>query len=120
MDDLLDKEICHCGTVRQAIDAALDRTFKEGEDCPVWDILVAMLTTNIMANVLLHDHITKGLDQTKAKAETMKHMKTLEFTLKEIMTQCSDYIEAGVTQRFAEAEKQEGDDKEEEVTGTVH
>jgi hypothetical protein len=88
--DLLDQEICNCGTVKEAIDKALDEAFA-GDDCTEGGV---------------------------AKAETIKHMKTLEFVIKEIMRRCGDYIEQGIIERVAkEADKEE--ETSEEI-GTIH
>jgi hypothetical protein len=115
--DLLDQEICNCGTVKEAIDKALDEAFA-GDDCPVWDLLMAMLVTNIKANIFCHDLMVKGTEGGVAKAETIKHMKTLEFVIKEIMRRCGDYIEQGIIERVAkEADKEE--ETSEEI-GTIH
>lgn len=65
--DLNDK-LCHCGTLKEAIDIAVALTTKahQGEDCMIWHTMVAMIMVQLHFNVMLMDMQHKGLPASKA------------------------------------------------------
>jgi len=49
----LDTELCNCGTVKQAIDAAIDRVVvRETKECAIWNAIVHAFEGHFHASIM--------------------------------------------------------------------
>lgn len=94
-EELLEKNICGCGTVKDAVDTALREALKQdaGEDCMGWHMVINALIVAMSQNIGLLLAANKlGGDFEKAEEKLTEIVTENEELTRAIMSICNNYI----------------------------
>lgn len=107
-EELLDMNFCHCGTVREVIDEAIDAaiSLKDEGKCAVWQQTKAILTVQMLANIFgLIEHGKNGPEQ--GKENTKEFMDDMGEQTGQIMRQAKDHIKLRLIEKITDRVAQE-------------
>lgn len=101
--EILDRGMCHCGTIRDLIDQSIDLAIKlRNEDCAVWATAKAMVTLQMVANIFNLFEMAKTRNREIADRDTAELLRDMSSLTNDMMLGLKDHVKARIIAKVNE------------------